>query len=192
MFKLSPPVVEVMGDIVQAVEDAVLPQLQLFDPNIQKINYIHGHFLEVIETLRQQDQNPDQRKDKYPLVILVQDFAEQRNGNFQDPYPELTLRMAICYHTLSDYKDYTRYQKTFKPVLYPIYQELINQLAVSPEFFVDSPYNIAHTKKDRPFWGKEELYGNSANKLDDYLDAIELNPLKIRQNLSVCKFPINP
>lgn len=191
-FKLSTPVVEIMGEVVQAVQDAILPTLQAFDENITKINYIHGHILEVIETLHQQDQDPNQRKEKYPLIILIQDFTEQRSGDAQNPYPEITLRLAICYHTLSEYKDATRYEKTFKPVLYPIYEELINQMFLSNGFFVNDPYSIVHTKKDRPYWGREEIYANSANKLDDYIDAIELNPLRIKQNLNYCKFPINP
>ena len=190
-FKLSTPVVEVMADIVKAVEVAILPQLQAYDANIQNINYIHGHVLEVIETLRQYDEDPALRKSKYQLVILIQDFTEQRDGDPSSPYADLTMRVAICFHTSPEYKDFTRYEKVFKPVLYPIYQELIQQMYLSPAFFVDNPYNIVHTKKDRPYWGKEEVYGNSANKLDDFIDAIELNPLKIKQELFYCKNPIN-
>jgi hypothetical protein len=75
-----------------------------------------------------------------------------------------------------------RYEKNFRPVLYPIYQELLRQIASPSQktFFVEDEELIAHTKIDRVNWGKQGLYGGAANTFNDFLDCIEIKDLQIK------------
>lgn len=67
----------------------------------------------------------------------------------------------------------------FKPTLYPIYIELINQIARSKYFKESTPELIKHTKTDRLFWGKTGIMGNEGLIFTDLLDVIEITNLQL-------------
>lgn len=191
-FETNIPVVKIIGEIINLVNSKIIATLSAFDPFIVKINYQYGHPSEILETLLQYDRDPDLRKEKFPLVMLVQDFQERIAGNPGDPYPKVSLRIIIAYHTIHTYKAEQRYANTFEPVLYPIYQALINELVTTQYIREQFPQDIAHVKTDRLYWGKEGVYGNEGNIANSYLDAIEITGLQLTINTPFCKFPLNP
>lgn len=191
-FNPNIPVVDIFAIIVDKVRTELLPSLQSYDANIETINYQFGHPLEIVETLSQYDKDPAKRKKKFPLIMLVQDFPEVYNGGEELPFPEVTLRIIIAYHTKAEYKAAVRYEKTFKPVLYPILKEFMRQIEQTNYFYISDIDDTTFTKTDRLYWGKEALYGNTANIAGSYLDAIEISNFKLRINQPYCKFPFNP
>ena len=179
-------VVDLIKEIVAKVSTNLTPDLQSLDSRITGVHFMNGHPLEVIETLAQKDKSNTFRFEKYPLIALFQDFAEVHTGNIGAPL-ELTLHLIIARATRPEYKASERYEKNFKPFLYPIYNEFLRQLNLSGLFMIYNSSIIPHTKYDRLYWGKEGLFKNQGNIFDDYLDVIELKNLKLKLYKKTCK-----
>lgn len=111
----------------------------------------------------------------FPLIALVQDFPETREGN-GGYYADVNIPLLLI-ATLTDnaYKAPKRYELSFKPILYPIYQLLLEEIAKNGNFIVGDPDKIDHIKWDRLYYGKKTI----GTALNDYIDAIELNNLKL-------------
>ena len=183
-------IVDIIGDVVQKTQAAILAAIQaneaaaLGTTNIQAINYQYGPFEELIETLAQYDTDINLRNQKYPLIYLVTDFKEQR-GRQAGVYADTRLNIAICHQTEPTYKSAERKAKVFAPVLYPIYYQFMEEITKHSMTMAGSPDMLQHDKTDRYYWGTREL-GTSRNKLADYVDAIEIENLQAKFDYQPC------
>lgn len=177
-------IVDEIGAVVEAVSTKLLTQLQAFDPLITGVHYQYGHPLEIIETLKQMDESQDYKFRRYPFIGLFQDFPQEVGEVGFDS--EVTLHLIIARFTVNTYKAAQRYENNFKPVLYPIYLEFLEQLNFSKAFMKYAPNQIPHTKIDRLYWGREGLYKNEGNIFNDFLDCIEIRNLKLKTYLNIC------
>lgn len=171
------PIVDIFRDIVADVSTQVLPTLQAVNPQITGVHYEHGHLLEVNNTLTNKEKSNTERFNKYPLIVLLQDFPEvsTRQG-----HSEITLRLIIAASTKSDIKASERYERTFSPILMPIYEQLLDSIRWSSNFFWDGDLTSPpHTKIDRPFKGIAVENGNVRYSMNDKLDAIEIDNLQL-------------
>lgn len=173
-------VVEYFGEIASAVSAEMTPIIQAIDPAVTGIHYLHGHPVEIIETLMQRDKSQTMVFDKYPLICLFQDFQEKWTQKHQI---EATLNIVICNSTVNTLKAYERYDRNFNPILYPIFQSLLKHMVKHVNTIGYAP---TYTKIDRLYWGKSGLYGNQGNIFNDYLDAIELVNFKLLVNTINC------
>lgn len=186
-------IVDLIGQVVQAVQTEVLAKIQLNETAalgatlIQNINYQYGHFRELISTLSQWDADASgqQQLQKYPLVFLVQDFREQR-GRTPGVYADVSLNIIVCHQTDPNYKITDRMTNVFKPVLYPIYYSLIKQLSKASLTFAASPDLIAHDKWDRAYWGTTNLEGTDKSMLNDFVDAIDIQNISLKISYQPC------
>lgn len=178
-------IVDIFKDIVGEVSERLTPAFQSIDNKITGVHYIHGHPIEIIETLAQRDKTNSLKFDKYPLVALFQDFPENYNGRIGAPN-EVNLHLIIARATKAEYKADERYKENFKPFLYPIYHELLKQIMHSGKFLIYNETLLQYTKIDRLFWGREGLYKNQGNIFNDMLDVIEIRNLKLKTYLKIC------
>lgn len=179
---------DILAPIVAKVSTKLLPSLQAFDPAITAVHYDYGHPLEIIETLSQKSQVDEFLYKKYPLVALFLD-ADLHRGKEIGVYGEFTLHMAIIRGTDPLYKAKERDDYNFKPVLMPIYLEMMKQIRRSGAFFLSSEQMIPHDPINRYYWGKQGLYGNEGNIFNDHVDCIEIKNLKLKVNINYCPKP---
>jgi hypothetical protein len=112
------------------------------------------------------------------------DFEEVMNGKSGD-YAELNLQLIIATDTSANYTMQERRDKSFLPILYPIYAELLNQFSKSS--LLTMAYNISHTKIDRPYWGVQSGLGNgTGNLFNDFIDAIQIKNFKVNVKRKIC------
>jgi hypothetical protein len=164
---------DLVGDVVTNVATAMR----------QSILYEYGHYAEVERNLIEKDKSPID-KTKYPFIWLVMDF-EEKMGTASGAYAGLSLQLIIATGTSNTYGMKERRDKSFLPVLYPIYSELLNQFSRSVVFGM--PTFIEHTKIDRPYWGVQGGLGNgTANLFSDFIDAIQIKNLKVSVKRKVC------
>lgn len=172
--------------IVAAVSTELLPQLKEYDPAITGVHYQFGHPLEIIKTLGQYDQGVTTPFDKYPLIAFFLDMPIKR-GVTPGVYGEGTAHMAIirqCYNPNQTAAE--RDQTNFEPVLTPIYLELMKQISLRGDLFMlPGQEMLPHDVIYRYYWGKEGLFGNTANIFNDWVDAIELK-IKLKININYC------
>lgn len=178
-------IANLMRLIVERTSAAVLETLKEYDAAIEVVAYQHGHPAEIAETLMQMDQDPESRYKRLPLVCLFQDVSEQHADKLGIQY-RVRPRVAIVTGTRIEAKADQRYNETFKPVLYPIYNELIRQVSRS-NFFLLKGGQVAHTKTDRLYWGSKYVNRNGEkNQMNDILDGIEISfNLEVYEN--ICK-----
>lgn len=177
-------IVDIFKEIVAKVSEALTPEFQKLDANISGVHYLHGHPLEIVDTLTQRDQTKAYKFKKYPLVALFQDFPETVTAD-DNPLREATLNLIIAKSTISEYTSGQRYEVNLKPFLYPIYTELLKQISLHPQILSYAPERLPHTKIDRLFWGRQAVYGNEGNIGNDKLDALEIQNLKLKFK-SIC------
>lgn len=172
--------VDIFETIVTAVrEDTDKPAALDMDEPF----YMHGHPLEIINILSQKDKHDVHKFNKYPLIALFQDFSETMGENQATRSAVSDLKIIIAVNTLQDYTSENRYDNTFRPTLYPLYDLLIKHIERSGWFKNVSPGLASHTKIDRLYWGHTGLYGNEANIFNDYIDAIEIQNLSLELRL---------
>lgn len=176
--------------IVAAVSAKLTPQLQLVDDKITGVHYQYGHPLEIINTIGMLDEGKTSKYKRYPLVAFFLDSKIKR-GSEVGIYGEQTVNMAIiraCKDANQNAKE--RDEFNFIPVLTPIYIELMEQIAFRGDLLkVISAESIEHEATNRYYWGKEGLFGNDGNIFNDWVDAIEINNMKLKINIDYCPKP---
>ena len=128
--------------------------------------FMHGHPLEIVDRLNQKDRDKTYKFQKYPVIVLFQDFPEEV-GQDMTIRSEGTFNLIIAKDTSADYNASERYTNTFRPVLYPLYDLLMKHIQRSGLFKNVTAGLTPHTKTDRLFWGREGLYGNEGNIFND-------------------------
>lgn len=179
------PIVRTMATIVTATQAAILPTIQAIDPLVTCLNYQFGHLREIIETLKQQDKSPTEMYKKYPLVALFLDFPEHFGNS--GGYPgEVVLQMAICYPTRPNIKTSERYENSIKPILLPIYYELMKQIDASGAFVTHSGEYMQRHCREHPFGSKDDITDSIGNIFADYVDSIIIDGLTLTNNFPNC------
>jgi len=121
---------------------------------------------------------------RYPLVALFRDFPQTPKQGFAFV---AKVQIFIITRTQSNYYAEDRKEKTFKPILYPILTELVNQMEQSGRFlFNGGMQNSWDEQVDHYFWGRESIYGAKANIFTDWIDCIELKNLNLQTYLKNC------
>lgn len=171
-------IVNTFDSIVKATEKAVLPEIRCIDNTIKKLNYQHGHYTEIHQTLRELTNTPNIFNEVYPLIALLEDI---RYRTLNNGAKEAQFTIVICYTSTAERKSKDRYKAVIEPILMPIYKELINQTKISGLFL---NYEIPHDMITRPYLGNPSIQNggtkkNNANLFSDILDAIELQNIRV-------------
>lgn len=161
-----------VSGIMKAVQDAL---------KLPVLNYQYGYIDELNETLEQYALTQQFDSLKYPLVWLAQPFRVKR----EDPlvYGETKDAMLFFIHQTSpEYKAKDRMKNIFKPTLYPLYLETLNQIKLSSVF--DNAYSLPHEVVDYYFYGDEEsgTYKGNKSHLNDVIDCLQVTNLKLKIN----------
>lgn len=162
-------VVNVLGDIVANV------RAEYDATNNEKPYYLHGHPLEIISTLQEYTSIASLKLKKFPLIALFEDFESTgEDGIF---LTKAKLNVFIITDSLQKYKAPERYVNTFDAVLTPLYQLLEKYLRESNLIYLQENKPIG-TPINHLYWGRNGLYGNDGNVLNDFVDAIEIKNLE--------------
>jgi hypothetical protein len=164
-------------DELKVVVDAVNTAFSTRSNDPFNVYYDFGHYAEVVKNLTLKGQSPTKRTERYPLVWLVTDYPEIK-GNFKI-YATTSLQIIIAMPTDMNYTMQQRRDTVFFPRLYPIYEELLNQISRYSLFGKPSVAAIEHTKIDRPYWGGQDSGNGVANLFNDFIDAVQIKNLKL-------------
>lgn len=179
---MKPPVriVDIIGDLVAKTSAALLTYLQTVDPLITGVHYQYGHYNDIKERLLAKGKiDPAAR---YPLVVLFEDFRVQNRT--PGIFGIADVKMMVLHLSRKDITRQQREANVFKPVLVPIYDELLRQMKISGKFMQYGPFR--HNRIDRPHWGDPVIYGNNGYLFDEVLDGIEISDLQLQTYLNNC------
>lgn len=176
---------KVFADIVSEVSASVLPALQAVDPLITGVHYEYGHYTDIQERLISYSKTSSKKQERYPLIAVFEDdkVTHTREGI----YGVAGMKVLILALSNPNYTRVQRDEKTFEPILFPIYETLLDKIWQSGHFMVYSPDQIKHVQINRPHWGDPGLYKNESYLFGDVLDGIELNNLELPTYLKTCE-----
>lgn len=161
-------VLEILKEIVQKVQSKMG----------KEIFFTFGNATEISEKLILMSQFAESAKKKYPLFAVFTDIKESK-GNEVAHFAEVDIdTIVIATFTDKNYHSEQRLELTIKPVLVPIYEEFLEQLAKSSYFTFTDKRQILHDKTDRLSWGQSAIFTDN-NFASDFIDAIEINNLKL-------------
>ncbi len=173
---------DIMDEVVRKVNANVIDQIKNECGNIFSVQFMHGLWDEISKRLIDMGKNPQAQKHKFPLIVMFDNYPE--SGETKNKL--ITLQMFIFALTDRNYTSDEREAKVFKPVLEPIYQELLYQLARCEYFANASPERISHRKVKNKKFGKEDPYGVPNTIPFEYLDAIMLQNVQLYLARNTC------
>lgn len=167
----APPlyIVDIIGEVVAATDAALYASLG------KHILYEYGRSIQILRQLQKLNESITQKENKYPLFALFQPFPEDDSAYYATvKFPKISIA-ALTQNTDSVA---TRYTKTFKPLLYPIYQEFLRQLCKHKNIVASDPGAILHKHWDVPGSDQttEQVKGTNFN---DIVDAIIIQDLQL-------------
>lgn len=153
---------------------------RLVDPF--EVYYDYGRYIEVTRNLVQKAGGVTTDSRRFPLIWLVVPYSvtETMDGN---EAKVRDIEIVIATRTEQDSNTTARIEKTFRPRLWPIYDELRSQI-VKSGYFQDVDINNFHTRIDQPYWDGKET--NGRNLFSDYIDAIQLKNISLTLNETTC------
>lgn len=174
---------DLIQTIVSRVSAVVVASLKQVDPLITGVHFEYGHYTDIQERLITYSKT-EKKHDRYPLVALFEDDrTAHTDGNF---FGMANKKIIILTTSSNSWTRQQREERTFRPILYPIYEELLRQIWLSGYFNVWQPEQIRHDQINRPHWGDPKLYGNDGYLFTDILDGIELNNLQLQTHFATC------
>lgn len=150
---------------------------------ITPLYYMFGHPLEVVDRLQELTNSPTEKDKKYPLIALFADIPIDKRKPIGF-YGSAKLTIIIATLTDPKYTAEQRIEKTFKPILQPIKEQLVNLIYRHKQFSFEDELN--YTEIEHYYWGKQGLYGNVGNIFNDYIDAIELKDIEVLIKNKIC------
>lgn len=179
-----PSISDAFKDAVALTEAAIIANSSInFGAIPKKVYFMHGHPKEVVSVLQSYTNSPAMKNQKYPLVALFRDIREDLNEQLFGLGSSFKCRFVICTLTTPTLRADDREQKNFKPILIPIFEELIKQISASSFFGCPTVENMKIAKWDRYFWGTQAA---DKNTLNDYIDAIEVESISLKLINNIC------
>lgn len=174
-------VADILRTVVTRAGVKLLTKLQAVDPKVTGIHFEYGHYNDIQSRLQQYSM---EHKMIYPLFCLFEDFGIARGSEGLDGTPKLTA--IILWPSKPEYTREQREAKSFVPVLYPCYKEILKQIKYSGQFNVYDESMIKHTHINRAHWGDPALYNVEGYLFNAALDGLELSDLILETYLQNC------
>lgn len=152
------------------------------------VYFDYGHYKEVAKNLIYKDISESVKNKKYPLVWLVLDMPEDMDplpGQYSSP----KFQLIIATGTDPNWTIDERRDGSYLPFLYPVYNQLIDQMRKEVRFGFPNFTQMKHQKVDRYYWGGDETPGGAVDKpnlFNDHIDAIQLRNFNIKINTVKC------
>lgn len=137
------------------------------------LNYQYGEVEELNETLKQWEADPVKYHLKFPLVWVAEPY--QITIGEAGIYGTAEVNLFVINATQKTWKAKERMENNFKPVILPIYRELLKQIGMNVAF--DHPFGRVpeHKTINRYYLGE-----NRQSTLNDVVDAMKISGMKLR------------
>ena len=173
-----PSISDAFRTVVAATEAAIIADTSLdWGTLAKKVYFMQGSLLEITNVLQSYTNSPSYKNKKYPLVILVRDVKEKLNKQLNGLGTSFKCHLLIITLTNPELRSDQREAQNFKPVLLPIFEELINQISKSKLFAMPTVKDMDITKWDCYFYGTKENI--KKNIFNDYVDAIDIESITL-------------
>lgn len=164
-------IVDIFEEIVQIIKTKL---------SLPVLNYQYGYVKELDQTLTNFEKVEEKAYTKYPLIWIRQPFVIDRNEPFGFYGTVRNFSLFIIDQSNKELRAPDRMTQKFKPIIYPIYRELLEQINIHTAIAYE--WNRPHRIVDRYWWGDGQQ-----QEITDIVDCLEVSELKlIIENNSNC------
>lgn len=168
---------DVMRQVVSNVSENLASESTL---SIPYVSFHAETWLELCDRLKAEAESELSKQTRFPLIALIGN--DEYDINDKQPYPEVSCTIIIVTKSDPTWRSENRVAVNYNPILYPIYTELLEQLAASPLFQgVYNPYP-SHKCIENYNVSEQGATGGTAYKLNDSVDGLIVTNLKLRLN----------
>ena len=183
---------EIFKSVVEAVGQSVTITKTKTDSTTEEItgvdiNYIFGSAQYVKDVLDVRSKASTSMPVKFPLIALqTPNVATIDSGDYQY---KTKLHLIIACSSNKDWSNEKRMETSFKYVLLPIYEKLIEVLLEDPRFdwgYGELEY-VPHTMSKNFDYGRYGALTPNGEEVSEPIDAIDIRSLKIVVNNQTCR-----
>lgn len=156
-----------MATIVAAVKTVL---------GLSVLNYEYDYIEKLNERLKAMEADPAQYDKKMPLVWLAEPFTINRG--VPGYFGKTKLDIFIFNSTDPTISASKRMEDNYKPVLLPIYRELLKQIGLSVVFSTGSAEAIPHSLTKGYYWDD----GKGKSVLNDTVDCLKMGSVDLMIN----------
>lgn len=183
-------------DIFKSVVDAVSQSVTITktkadgsteDINGVDVNYIYGSAQYVKDMLDVRSKGANAMPVKFPLIALqTPNVVTVDSGDYQY---KTKINLIIACSSRTEWSNEKRMETSFKRVLLPIYETLIDVLLADPRF--DWGYGgieyVPHTMSKNFDYGRYGAITPNGEQVSEPIDAIDIRSLEIKVNNQTCR-----
>ncbi len=177
----SPP--ELIEEVVVSMRNLSAKDAEKFGvpAGLTSPYFFYGTPVEINRQLCERDHGSTKGK-VYPAIALRLPTTEEvKNGLIN-----YNFTLAILDTTKVSYDAPDRYEHVVKPILYPLYELLLDRLKKAGFVWDGQMQYPPHTKRDMLHHGVEATQGNIAYIFKEPLDAIEISQMHINNKIKYC------
>lgn len=185
----SREIIDILRDVVKATAEGCNIVMSSSNGTTKEIacppiNYTFGNDVYVKDRLDELSKTPNGNRNKFPLVALFCPFDERRAS--ADYFSEAKVSLLIACSTCQQWSNEERLERSFKNILRPIYNRLLE--ALKEDGRIDFGYKgvIAHNYSENYSYGRYGAY-TRAGDTSEPIDAINITNLELKIKPQTCR-----
>lgn len=148
------------------------------------VRYSFGTYQETTKEIQDFGNSTTLKDQKFPLIWLVTEQDELFDSSAIGKPVLTNIQILIANSTDPNSNSVKRIDQNYIPVLYPIYEQLLIEIAASGFFEEQHRDDIYHMRTDRPFAGVKDQNGKYiSNLFNSYVDVVHIRNMR----LNVCR-----
>ncbi|MDD3038824.1 hypothetical protein [Bacteroides sp.] len=180
-------------DIFQDVVNKLSQDLEILYPDGKggtkvirspQMNFIFGNGQYIKDMLDTYSKSSTQSENKFPLIALFTPINEDRSD--PDYFSKAKVSLIIACSSRKDWNNEERKIKSFKNILRPIYNRLIDVLLENNHFDWDFD-KVKHSYSENYSYGRYGAYTDSGEAVSEPIDAINIRSMEIKINNLNCR-----
>jgi hypothetical protein len=183
---------DIFKSIVEAVGQSVTITKTKIDGTTEElsgvdVNYIYGSAQYVKDVLDVRSKGANAMPVKFPLIALqTPNVVTVDSADYQY---KTKINLIIACSSKKDWSNEKRMETSFKRILLPIYEKLIDVLLTDPRFdwgYGEIEY-VPHTMSKNFDYGRYGAVTPSGQEVSEPIDAIDIRSLEIKVNNQTCR-----
>lgn len=183
---------DIFKSIVEAVGQSVTITKTKIDGTAEEVsgvdvNYIYGSAQYVKDVLDVRSKGANAMPVKFPLIALqTPNVVTVDSADYQY---KTKINLIIACSSKKDWSNEKRMETSFKRILLPIYEKLIEVLLTDPRFdwgYGEIEY-VPHTMSKNFDYGRYGAVTPSGQEVSEPIDAIDIRSLEIKVNNQSCR-----